>query len=83
MAKAKSETPWEAFKKQFPKGAKVQLNTGSGPVMAVKGYLFEDTFSNTESEIVCQWFSGKKLESGHFAPETLVVVKDDAEKHLS
>jgi uncharacterized protein YodC (DUF2158 family) len=74
-------TSWEAFKKQFPKGVKVRLIAG-GPTMAVKGYG-EDTLSSLDKpslseQIICQWFSGKKLESGHFAPETLVLVKDDA-----
>jgi uncharacterized protein YodC (DUF2158 family) len=65
----------DAFKRQFPKGAKVQLNAG-GPIMAVKGYAEDDFFSDGAG-IVCQWFSGRKLESGHFAPETLILVKDD------
>jgi uncharacterized protein YodC (DUF2158 family) len=64
---------WEAVKKQFPIGAKVKLNVG-GPVMAVKKY------EHYNNDIICQWFSGKKLESGQFAPETLVLVKDDAEE---
>ena len=43
--------------------------------MAVKGH---HEFSG---DIECQWFSGKKLEYRLFAPETLVLVKDDeAEK---
>jgi uncharacterized protein YodC (DUF2158 family) len=74
---------WEAFKKQFPKGAKVQLNVG-GPVMAVQGYVEPSFGVGLDEEIVrqvrCQWFSGKKLESGRFEPETLVLVKDDAKQ---
>lgn len=65
--------PWEAVQKQFPKGAKVKMNVG-GPVMAVKEH------NTYQKDIVCQWFSGKKLESGHFAPEALIVVKDDEEQ---
>lgn len=38
--------------------------------MSVNDYNYNGT-------IECQWFSGKKLESGDFAPETLVVVKDE------
>jgi uncharacterized protein YodC (DUF2158 family) len=41
----------------------------------------EGTFSGVaEQRILCQWFSGKKLETGSFAPETLDLVKDDAEE---
>jgi uncharacterized protein YodC (DUF2158 family) len=66
----------DAFRKKFPKGMKVKLVSG-GPTMAVKGYHeFDET-------MVCQWFSGKKLESGMFAPETLVVVTDDADEKQS
>ena len=64
----------KAWEKQFPIGAKVRLISG-GPTMAVKGH---HEFSG---DIECQWFSGKKLEYRLFAPETLVLVKDDeAEK---
>jgi uncharacterized protein YodC (DUF2158 family) len=76
---AKITSGWETFKKQFPKGARVQLKVG-GPEMVVNGY-FEATYSSLDTpsmseQIICQWFSGKKLESGRFAPETLVLVKD-------
>jgi uncharacterized protein YodC (DUF2158 family) len=74
--------PWDAFKKQFPKGAKVQLNVG-GPIMAVRDYVepgFGVSIAEVAPQVRCQWFSGKKLESGLFAPETLVLVKDDAEQ---
>lgn len=64
--------PFDALKRQFPIGAKVKLNAG-GPVMAVKKHSFD-------GEIECQWFSGKKLEKGYFTPETLILVKDDAEQ---
>jgi uncharacterized protein YodC (DUF2158 family) len=61
---------------QFPKGTKVKLIAG-GPTMAVKGYIV--SFGDEHDPIViCQWFSGKKLETGNFAPETLV--KDDGEE---
>ncbi len=67
----------EAIKKRFPKGAKVRLNVG-GPVMAVKGYSYG---AGTVQEIVCQWFSGKdKAEKDDFPPESLILVKDDAEE---
>jgi uncharacterized protein YodC (DUF2158 family) len=57
---------------QFSKGTRVSLISG-GPVMAVKD------ISEFDQTVECQWFSGKKLETGRFAPETLVLVKDDAE----
>jgi uncharacterized protein YodC (DUF2158 family) len=56
---------------RFPKGSVVRLISG-GPAMSVKDTHFDNT-------LVCQWFSGKKLETGIFAPETLVVVKDEPE----
>jgi uncharacterized protein YodC (DUF2158 family) len=61
-----------------PKGQEFRLNAG-GPIMAVKGYAEDDFFSDGPG-VVCQWFSGRKLESGNFAPETLILVKDDAEE---
>ena len=86
LSKSTATGTWEAFKKQFPKGAKVHLSAG-GPTMAVKGHVEPNMLSaiaadsgKSSGEILCQWFSGKKLESGRFAPETLVLVKDDAEE---
>jgi uncharacterized protein YodC (DUF2158 family) len=75
---AKSTDPSDAIKKKFFIGAKVKLNAG-GPVMAVKEHAANENWSLGGLEIVCQWFSGKKLETGRFAPETLILVKDDAE----
>jgi uncharacterized protein YodC (DUF2158 family) len=49
--------------------------------MAVNNH--EESGFGHNHEIVCQWFSGKKLESGYFAPETLVLVKDGAEEKQS
>ncbi len=34
-------------------------------------------------DLECQWFSGKKLEIGYFAPQTLVRAKDDTEEQSS
>lgn len=42
----------------------VELKSG-GPVMTVKG------FRDTTGGVLCQWFAGKKLEQGEFAPESL------------
>lgn len=73
------EDQWDQYKKKFPKGAKVQLNVG-GPTMVVKDHVEPNFMSSSgleTREILCQWFSGKKLEIGRFAPETLVLAKDD------
>ena len=64
------------LEQQFPKGTKVKLNVG-GPIMSVKDY------DNYGGMIICQWFSGKKLEQGLFAPETLIVANDDSDETQS
>jgi uncharacterized protein YodC (DUF2158 family) len=48
----------------YSKGDTVQLKSG-GPVMTVAG-------EESGSGIRCQWFGGKKLESGNFPVESLV-----------
>lgn len=66
----------EAVKAKFPVGALVELNSG-GPTMSVVQY-HERSGTIT---VRCQWFSGKKLESGEFVPETLRSVPEpDDEK---
>ena len=57
-------------KSQFQLGTIVKLNSG-GPDMTVRDVCINyDT--NLPSGIVgCQWFAGKKLESGHFPVESL------------
>lgn len=52
----------------FVPGDLVKLKSG-GPVMTVKSVNFDN--------IVCQWFGGKKLEDGHFHPDSLEVAKVD------
>ncbi len=54
-------------KKDFAPGDLVKLKSG-GPVMAVKAVHGYDS-------ILCQWFGGKKLESGHFHSDSLEVAK--------
>jgi uncharacterized protein YodC (DUF2158 family) len=49
-------------------GDQVQLNSG-GPVMTVQQVL------STGSDYRCQWFAGKKLESGTFPGVSLIVPK--------
>lgn len=65
------------MEQKFNVGDKVKLNAG-GPDMSVSkiGKSF-----NKENKLVfngsydCQWFAGKKLETGTFRQETLVEVK--------
>lgn len=47
----------------FKSGDLVVLKSG-GPEMTVKIIY--------DSEVICQWFAGKKLEQGRFDPESLV-----------
>jgi len=60
---------------EFQQGEIVRLKSG-GPDMTVQGRAGDD--------FVCQWFAGKKLERGFFAPETLERVErgegDDEEE---
>jgi len=57
---------------KFKTGETVKLISG-GPIMTVK----EHDYANVE----CQWFAGKKLESGDFPPDSLVRVNvDEKEK---
>lgn len=53
-------------KHEFSVGDTVQLKSG-GPVMTVA-----DVPDFSDRNVRCQWFGGKKLESGYFAPETLI-----------
>lgn len=50
---------------KFAVGDVVKLKSG-GPDMTVRNLPSELTKTYT-----CQWFAGKKLESGHFAEESL------------
>ena len=65
MAKAPSQTPVA----KFNKGEQVVLKTG-GPTMTVEKPLttLSDTFNGNYR---CQWFAGKKLDSGTFPEESL------------
>ena len=57
---------------QFQVGTIVKLKSG-GPDMTVKGAV---TTSGTT--LRCQWFAGKKLESGDFPIDSLELVKPEA-----
>lgn len=54
----------------FKPGDLVRLKSG-GPVMSVK-----TAKTGFDGYVDCQWFSGKKLESGRFNTETLVAAPD-------
>ena len=60
---------------EFQTGDIVQLKSG-GPTMTVRALLETGPY---EGEYSCQWFAGKKLEAGHFLPESLKRVTNDAE----
>jgi uncharacterized protein YodC (DUF2158 family) len=55
----------------FKTGDIVQLKSG-GPEMTVKGPL--GTSGDSSKILICQWFGGKKLEQGHFLPDSLKAV---------
>ena len=58
----------------FKVGDQVQLKSG-GPVMTVAGVVKHLSgmvdVQQTNGHIKCQWFSGKKLETGAFPSESL------------
>jgi len=49
---------------KFKTGETVQLISG-GPIMTVEEITYD-------GEVRCQWFAGKKLESGNFLPDSLI-----------
>ena len=56
---------------EFKTGETVRLISG-GPIMTVK---------ESDYYVECQWFAGKKLESGNFPPDSLIRVSvDEKEK---
>ena len=55
----------------------VRLKSG-GPDMTVRDEFVPST-SRTVDYYTCQWFAGKKLESGRFPPDSLEVVNKDAD----
>ena len=66
MAKSPSQTDG------FKVGDIVRLKSG-GPAMTVQEVLGESRFR-------CQWFGGRKLESGVFPIQSLVAAPDDKDK---
>lgn len=57
-------------RKEFAVGNIVKLKSG-GPEMTVH----REIAYSTGLVVRCQWFAGKKLESGEFPPDSLELVK--------
>ncbi|MFV5416475.1 YodC family protein [Acinetobacter baumannii] len=57
-------------------GDKVKLNVG-GPDMAVLSLGENIQTKEFNGLYSCQWFAGKKLDSGKFPEESLVAVTDE------
>lgn len=59
-------------------GDTVKLKAG-GPEMSISKIIAPNpTTGRTGVEYRCQWFAGKKLESGEFPPESLELVGKEA-----
>jgi uncharacterized protein YodC (DUF2158 family) len=54
----------------------VKLKSG-GPDMTVKDVLVDSITDKKTGSYRCQWFAGKKLDSGIFPRESLVEVTDE------
>lgn len=61
----------EFMSEKYKSGQIVKIKSG-GPDMTIK------EFSNYESEYICQWFAGKKLEQGYFPEDSLEPVPNNA-----
>ncbi|MEH3413987.1 YodC family protein [Phytobacter diazotrophicus] len=66
MAKAPTQNPTT----KYSKGDQVVLKSG-GPVMTVEKALTGNTTGVFTGNYRCQWFAGKKLDSGIFPEESL------------
>lgn len=66
MAKAPSQPPVAKFKK----GEQVVLRSG-GPAMTVEKEITNSSTGVFNGNYRCQWFAGKKLDSGLFPEESL------------
>lgn len=65
----------EKRKPKYQIGDKVKLNVG-GPDMAIQS-IVEERYGDDKGFIGsyrCQWFAGKKLDSGTFPEESLIPV---------
>jgi uncharacterized protein YodC (DUF2158 family) len=61
---------------EFKVGDVVQLISG-GPEMTVSDVKAQNVSPNNIGRVACQWFAGKKLESGYFPTDSLVKVVAD------
>ncbi|HWM25680.1 MAG TPA: DUF2158 domain-containing protein [Chthoniobacterales bacterium] len=61
------------MKNEFTVGDIVQLRSG-GPDMTVEEQI------SFAGQYRCQWFGGKKLETGCFPPESLIKVTSDGKE---
>ena len=57
---------------EFKKGDVVQLKNG-GPSMVIDNIM-------SAGNLTCKWFSGKKLETGHFSPESVRIFKEESDE---
>jgi uncharacterized protein YodC (DUF2158 family) len=70
---------------EFKIGDVVQLKSG-GPEMTVENIVgvttskdqsfMYKTAGHSDGELICKWFSGSKLETGMFKPETVDKIDD-------
>lgn len=61
---------------KFNVGDIVKLKSG-GPDMTIQASHESDIGISLKNFYKCQWFAGKKLESGTFPPESLILVKSE------
>lgn len=69
----------EERKPKYQIGDKVRLNVG-GPDMAVNSLGESYTNKSFTGSYKCQWFAGKKLDSGTFPEESLIEIIENAEE---
>ena len=65
----------EERKPKFKIGDKVILNVG-GPAMAIESLVEDYQTKEFEGVYRCQWFAGKKIESGKFPEDSLVAYQE-------
>ncbi|RZN87722.1 YodC family protein [Acinetobacter johnsonii] len=72
----------EERKPKYQIGDKVKLNVG-GPDMAIDRILISKEYDSGHEyfsgKYSCQWFAGKKLDSGNFPEESLVEISEQTD----
>jgi uncharacterized protein YodC (DUF2158 family) len=69
-----------ATKQGLSVGQVVKLKSG-GPEMTIRSVIEPDPmYQRLEYSYHCQWFAGKKLESGQFPHESLILIQLGAEQ---